>query len=100
MSKIAYRISQKAISDLEEIWLYSCTTWSKEQADRYYELLIHEFEYVAKYPTSGRSVAHIREGYRISIIKSHLIFYRILNSEIEIVRILHQSMDMETRFLL
>ena len=49
MSKIAYRISQKAISDLEEIWLYSCTTWSKEQADRYYELLIHEFEYVAKY---------------------------------------------------
>jgi len=28
-----YRISEKAISDLEKIWFYTFNKWSKEQAD-------------------------------------------------------------------
>lgn len=38
--KITYRISAKAIEDLENIWLYTSKTWSKKQADRYYNLLL------------------------------------------------------------
>lgn len=40
---VSYRISEKAIKDLNEIWLYTLETWSQEQADRYYHLLIEEF---------------------------------------------------------
>ena len=41
-----YRISEKALSDIEKIWLYTCNNWSKEQADRYYNLIIDEIEFV------------------------------------------------------
>jgi len=40
---------------------------------------------------------HIRKGYRASVVKSHMIFYRIVNEDyIEIIRILHQMMDVES----
>jgi len=34
-----YRISQKAVADLDGIWKYTAETWSEEQADRYYVTL-------------------------------------------------------------
>jgi toxin ParE1/3/4 len=99
MNKVTYRISEKAVKDLEDIWLYTFETWSQEQADRYYNLIISEIEYVAKYFESGKIMEHIKKGYRASKVKSHLIFYRKGEDEvIEIVRILHQRMDIENRF--
>ncbi|MEJ7676767.1 MAG: type II toxin-antitoxin system RelE/ParE family toxin [Segetibacter sp.] len=49
MKKGTYRISEKAVKDLEDIWLYTFETWYQDQADRYYNLLISEIEYVAKH---------------------------------------------------
>ena len=37
-----YRISAKALEDLENIWIYSFRKWSKEQADKYHRLIIKE----------------------------------------------------------
>lgn len=94
----AYRISEIAIEDLENIWLYTFQTWSPEQADRYYNLLINEFEYISSNFDYGRSVDYIRQGYRTSKIKSHLIFYRKSDDEVvEIIRVLHESLDVENR---
>lgn len=76
MKKAAYRISEKAVQDLDEIWLYTLKTWSQEQADRYYNLLINEIEFVAKNFESGKSMEHVKQGYRAAKVKSHLIFYR------------------------
>ena len=40
----------------------------------------------------------IKNGYRALIVNSHLIFYRkSQNNQVEIIRILHQKMDIETR---
>lgn len=97
MSK-TYHISEKAIEDLEDIWLYTFQTWSLEQADRYYNLLINEFEYISSNFDYGRSADHIKLGYRTCKVKSHLIFYRkSADGVIEIIRILHESMDVENR---
>lgn len=94
-----FEISEKAFEDIENIWLYTIETWSVEQADRYYNLLFDEIEYITEHPLSGRIVNHIRKNYRCTKVKSHLIFYRYKKSEhkIEIIRILHQSMDVEER---
>ncbi len=62
--KITYRISAKAIEDLENIWLYTLKPWSKKQADRYYNLLINEFEYIFKHFEDGKSMENIKPGYR------------------------------------
>ncbi|MCE5178421.1 MAG: type II toxin-antitoxin system RelE/ParE family toxin [Porphyromonadaceae bacterium] len=94
-----FEISAKAFEDIENIWLYTVETWSVEQADRYYNLIFDEIEYIAAHPLSGRNAEHIRKKYRYSQVKSHLIFYRYKEDEmkVEIIRVLHQSMDVEER---
>lgn len=94
-----YRLGREAVKDLENIWLYTFKTWSLEQADRYYNLLLDEIEYLAKNPRTGKDFSHVRAGYFRSRMKSHFIFYKINSSEnsIEVIRILHQRMDIEAR---
>lgn len=98
MATPKYRISKQAIQDLESIWRYTKKNWSEHQADRYYRLLIAEIEYLAEHPNSGKSYEHVRTDYRASKVKSHLVFYRKLGDDpLEVVRILHQRMDLKTR---
>ena len=98
MSINKYRISKQAINDLNDIWIYTFNKWSKEQADRYYDLIIGEIEFIADNYLIGKSAEQTRKNYRVTKIKSHLIFYRKAENEIvEVVRILHQRMDIKER---
>lgn len=97
MNKLRIVILETAIFDLEEIWFYTLTTWSQEQADRYHALITAEIGTLASRPTLGKRVDYLRKGYWSSKVKSHYIFYRITETEIEIVRILHESMDIPNR---
>lgn len=94
-----YKISNEAQNDLENIWLYTFENWSKEQADRYYNLILDEIEYLAENPDAEKDYSHIREAYLRSKVKSHFIFYKVNKKEnlIEIIRILHEQMDVENR---
>lgn len=93
-----YFISKKAAEDIENIWLYTLENWSIEQADRYYNLIMDEIEWLAENFESGKSMEFLRKGYRASKVKSHIIFYRKSKANIvEIIRVLHQSMDVENR---
>lgn len=93
-----YRVSEKAISDLEKIWLYTFPKWSLEQANRYYSLIINEIEYVAENFNSSRNADYIGPGYSMSKIKSHLIFCKKTeDGMVEIIRILHQNIDIKNR---
>ncbi len=96
---MGYKISQEANRDIEKIWLYTYENWSLEQADRYFNLIMDEIEYLAKNPKSGKDYGHIRKDYFGSRVKSHFIFYKISHNkkEIEIIRTLHQRMDIESR---
>lgn len=98
MGKNKYRISQKAIDDLNKIWFYILHKWSKEQADRYYDLIIVEIEFIADNYMTGKSAELKRKNYRVTSVKSHLIFYKKSENDIvEIVRILHRRMDVKKR---
>ena len=74
MNKNQYRISKQAIVDLNDIWVYTFHKWSKEQADRYYNLIIGEIEFIADNYLTGKLAEQTRKNYRITKIKSHLIF--------------------------
>lgn len=96
MNKLTFSISSEALSDLEKIWVYTLKKWSKEQADRYYSLLIDEIEFLRSNYYTAKSAEYIRSGYRVTFVKSHVIFYKITdNQKLEIIRILHQSVDIE-----
>lgn len=96
---MSFKISKAAQKDLEQIWLYTFEHWSVEQADHYFHLLMDEIEYLAENPYSGKDFGQIRKGYFRAKVKSHFIFYKINKKEsvIEIIRVLHQQMDIENR---
>lgn len=97
MKKLPFIISKKAVIDLNQIWVYTLETWSLAQADRYYSLIFDEIDHICLNPDSGKVMDHVRTGYRASKVKSHLIFYRIVNQTVEVIRILHESMDIPSR---
>lgn len=99
MKTLPFVISKKAVSDLEKIWLYTVEKWSVEQADRYYNLIFDEINYICKHINAGKSMEHIRKGYRASKVKSHFVFYKVANNTIEVIRILHERMDIENKLI-
>lgn len=96
MSK--YILSNKAVNDLSKIWDYTYEVWSENQADKYYFELLNDCQELAKNQLLGKNYDQINKdlfGYQSG---QHLIFYRVLDSlKIEIIRILHSSMDLKKR---
>jgi toxin ParE1/3/4 len=93
-----YIISEKALEDISNIWIYTAENWSVEQADRYYNLIIDEIEYIVRNLDMAHDFEKIRKSYRYSKVKSHLIFFKTDKfDEIEVVRVLHERMDVENR---
>ena len=93
-----YKISKEAGNDLGKIWLHTFENWSFEQANYYFDLIMDEIEYLSENPKSGKDYNQIRKGYFRSRVESHFIFYKINIKEekVEIIRILHQQMDIDS----
>lgn len=93
-----YRFTNKAVDDLTQIWDYTRNKWSENRADIYYHMLLGNCKEVASNPDLGKSYFGIMDcllGFKAG---RHIIFYRkIEESEIEIVRILHEQMDLKNR---
>jgi toxin ParE1/3/4 len=93
-----FKLTNKAVDDLSQIWNYTFDTWSENQADKYYEMLISVCGEIAANPTRGKGYEGISESLLGMKSNRHIIFCRILNgSLIEITRILHESMDLKMR---
>ena len=88
-----YRIRALAQADLESIWLYTYEQWGVEQADTYLNALIQRFKWLADNPTLGKARDDIKQGYLCFPEGMHLVFYVIKNSQVEIIGIPHQQMD-------
>ena len=94
----AYIISEKALEDINKIWIYTAEIWSIEQADRYYNLIFDEIEYITRNFEMARDFGSVRKSYRFSKVTSHLIFFKKNKyNEIEVIRVLHERMDIENR---
>lgn len=96
MSK--YIINEKALEDINKIWIYTEENWSEEQADRYYNLIFDEIEYIVANFEMARDFENVRKNYKFSKVKSHYIFFKKIKiNEIEVIRILHERMDIENQ---
>ena len=91
-----YRLSPLAVADLEEIWLYTLENWSAGQADRYQNDIHAACAAIADGRRHGRKV-EARDGYLKAAVGSHFLFYRIRDRSVEIIRVLHQRMDPDSR---
>ena len=88
-----YRLSPAAERDLESIWKYTLREWGLEQADRYTDLLTAAFQVLAESPKSAPACDHIRQGYRRRNVERHMIYFRVTDYGIAIIRVLHDRMD-------
>lgn len=95
MKKIDIQKQIAAEQDLIDIWLYTFGKWGESQADRYLDELNWGMQTIAENPKIGIDYSFFREGYRCFNVNHHLIFYRITEDHIEIIRILHENMDIK-----
>ncbi|MCC5929319.1 MAG: type II toxin-antitoxin system RelE/ParE family toxin [Cyclobacteriaceae bacterium] len=93
-----YKLTNKAVDDLNGIWDYTADEWSEEQADKYYNMLLNTCQDIANNPDLGKNYDGITTDLFGLKANRHIIFYRKTKSDpIEITRILHGRMDLKNR---
>ena len=94
MGEVALR--PRARADLDNIWEYTLRTWGQKQAERYLRALNDTFHALAEQPKLGRSYDEVHEGLRVYPSGKHLIFYFETKTGIDVVRVLHERMDVRS----
>ena len=98
MAKVILR--QKAIDDLNDIWDYTYEKWSAKQADKYYSTIKLACEGIGENPNTGREYHGIDKNLLGLKSGRHIIFYRSISKDkIEVIRILHERMDLKNRII-
>lgn len=91
-----YLLSPAVQADLDQIWDYTRDRWGVEQAEEYLGELQRAIERAAANPRIGRACDEIRPGYLKLAAGSHTLFYRVTaEGVIDVVRVLHQRMDVD-----
>lgn len=93
LTPYSYELSLEADNDLQEIYDYTEDKFGSSQAVKYLTDLDEMFNTLCTQPNTGRLRNEIREGLRSFSYVSHIVFYRIIENRIRIVRVLHASRD-------
>lgn len=81
--------------DLGRIWDYTVETWGRGQARRYLREMQQLCTDLAADRLAGRAADEIRPGCRKVACGAHMIYFRREVDRLVVVRILHQSMDVD-----
>ena len=90
-----YRLSPAAQADLESIRDHAVTHRGEPQAEDYTRNIQVACEALIEGTMVSRSAEEVRAGYRKVAVGSHVMYFRIQSDTLEIIRILHKSMDVE-----
>jgi toxin ParE1/3/4 len=90
-----YRISDEAYQDLKQIFKYSIEKFGRKQAKNYSQELILCFSKISTFVEIGKTPIKINSNLRYFCFKSHIVFYEARLSEIVIVRVLGNQMDVK-----
>ncbi len=92
-----YIINVRATQDLSEISEYLAGI-SLERSDRFLQDFDRKCLQIVNFPLSGKSYAEIRPDLRGMIFQGYLIFYRVLENEVEIMRVVAGRRDLTSLF--
>jgi len=88
-----HRLTPAAEQDLEEIWRFTARKWSPVRANLYIRDFLSAFAELASSERMGTVVFPKQAYYRL-LVGSHVIVYRASATHIDVIRVLHQSMDL------
>lgn len=96
MAKVILR--QEAINDLNDVWDYTFEKWSENQADKYYATIKFACKGIGGSPDIGKEYSGISRNLLGLKSGKHIIFYHLISeNEIEVIRVLHERMDLKNR---
>ena len=90
------KISPKAASDIKQILKYTQSIWGSEQRTKYKKAIDQCLNDIRANPSPRTKSEKCIDGYcRRHLDKKyrHYVFYRVVNGDILVVRLLHDSMD-------
>ena len=90
-------LSPLAKLDLEDIQIYTLEKWGETQRKKYAALLYEGLQKLAVSPEFGHKRRDLSTDHRACRIGHHFAVYRVVGTEIQISRILHEKMDFRQR---
>jgi toxin ParE1/3/4 len=85
--------------DLADIWLFLARRNSDAAAHRTTSTILKELEVLEDFPLIGRSRDDLREGIRALLCTKHyIVFYRVIESRVIVLRVVHGARDLERLF--
>ena len=88
-----FRLTPRALADLEAIADYTIRTWGRDRMENYLRSMNDRFDWLAGNPLAGRERNDVHPGYRSYPQGSHVIFYMVSDGHVDIIGIPHKSMD-------
>ena len=91
---MTYQLTTSAKEDLLQLNVYLIKEFGVDQANEVLLTIRTQIEQLLKYPTLGivpRYRSLRLQGYRYLIVEKHYIFYKVQESIITIIRIIHQK---------
>lgn len=86
-------LSNQAQADYEDILSHTFQQWGEPQHDRYATLLNDAFLMLRQNPAVGHRSRQLPDPYRILPVGRHLLIYRVTETMLYVVRMLHERMD-------
>lgn len=91
----SYRLSARAVAQIDEIYDYTAETFGSYQADAYHAGLERTFGLLADFPLIGRLVEELAARHRSFRFQAHHIFYTQEAGDIVIRAVFHHARDIK-----
>jgi toxin ParE1/3/4 len=91
-------LSAAAAKDIDVILDQSVAEFGQHRTEKYYESLKRCLELLSENPGPGATAENVRAGYRRFSHQSHVVFYRVFEGGILVIRVLHARMDVSRHF--
>lgn len=76
-----------------ETYHFGVERWGKAASGAYIGVIRTQMKSLSRGKTSGVSADDAGQGLRRLVIRSHVIWFRIIGNDLRVVRVLHQSRD-------
>lgn len=86
-------ITETALTDLDEIWLYIAQDSYPQYADAINDKLFASFKLVQKNPNMGAKRDDMGKGIRLFPVEKINVIYWLKGSNLEILRVHHSALD-------
>jgi toxin ParE1/3/4 len=91
-------LAPSATRDLDRLSQYFLET-NVEAGERLFKALNQKFYNLTQFPNLGKCYSHLNPEIRGLLVEKHIIFYRVTDVEVEIVRIVDGRQDFTQLFI-